>query len=301
MNDDEHQEATREHHLVDSLLQTIYGGHHSSAQDLVTDGMEAIGLSEPSIAGQLKPAMPVSRWFIGAVVLVVLVFAISFMPNLDPSRAATAAVSRSLQQSLVDVGRQYQITTRFRAFIGGPVTRKMELYVKGGDQFALRIPGPLKNHATWIGSDRGQAWVVPMVGPVIKGGPDSLLSWMSNRKPAETPYLHVRTVLERLQNDFQLNSIEDAVIDVQGQDVLCHYVVGELVNQQDRELPNRVELWADQDSGVAMQVNLRWNEGRGHRESISLSFVRQKNLDDTFFVAESHGGVGRMVVQFSDN
>ena len=297
------EQNQRKQDLVDSLLQSLYKTDQEQSRSLVSSGMERleqleIRQAEMTAGGSIvRPP----RWLvIGLATAAMLCIAI-FIPLFDNSRSAMAAVTLSLDQARQDIGRHYLVHSRWRAQNGNSNAMKVDLFVKGGEQFALKIPNPIQpNMSVWVGSNQDQAWVVPPFGPVLEGNRRNLSEWFDRRKDASTPYLHITTALELMSELYELESLPDETVDRDGDAIWCHRVTGRLKGEPSTESPDHINLWANAESGVAVKIIATWDlvEGRSGRESVTILLQEEIDLADDFFTPETHGASERSRLDF---
>jgi hypothetical protein len=209
-----------------------------------------------------------------------------------------AALNRSIEQARMDVGRHYSVKMKTRVGEAGTIDKEVDLFVKGGDRFAIRT-----HLKVWLGSNREKSWIVPPVGPVIEGDSRRLHSWVEEQDEISTPYLHISTVLEQLRDAHELSKVSNVSLDILGQPVACQYIVGILKEKQTTKAPNRIELWADAQTGAALKVIATWNvnsQGFG-RESVTIDLQEETELQDEFFSPNAHGGLNRARIDFSSS
>ena len=286
--------------LVDSLLEALYQGDSAKAQELVSKGLDRLDLAavthaESSESRNAVLSRGVPRWQIVSFAAAILILVVVLLPWLNTPRDATAAVSRSIRQAVRDVGRHYAITTKLRSIGGSDLERRMDLYVKGGDQCAIRTQGPLGIAPVWLGSQQGKGWVVPPLGPVITGDSSSLVTWIAQQEDVSTPYLYISTILERMRDSYQLQPLPDETLDTPRGKVKCQHIVGTLQGSQSPQTPDRIELWADARTGVAIKVVAQWElePGAAGRHEFTIDYVEQLDLSDDFFGPDQHGGRDR--------
>ncbi len=301
MNDDQDQHRQD---LVDSLLQSMYETDKEQSRSLVSAGMELLDECNIDLGPEPQPKTIrlFSRWLtLGLAVAAMLVIAVA-LPMFDNSNSAMAAVKLSLEQAFHDVGRHYSAKAVWRLPELGHTVGEADLYVKGGDKFAVRFGGPLQEVAYfWIGSNETHSWVVPPVGPVLEGDRRHLTSWFDERDDVSTPYLHITTALEKLSNLYELQILPDDDLEMNGKSHRCQRVNGTLARESTFSSPDRIDLWVDADSGVALKIVASWDlaEDQFGRESATIMLQEEKELSDDFFTSEVHGGEGRHRISFA--
>ena len=291
---------------VDSLLDALYENDRERAQDLVTAGLDRIDgenttrpysekLVRHPVAWQMK------RWLVIGLSSAAALMLLVFFLQINTPNQAMAAVNRSIEQALAnDIGRYYVVTSVIQVDEDKTMARNSALYVKGGERFALRTDGPLKVRSIWLGGDRGNAWVVPPVGPVITGDTDNLGAWVARRKEITSPYLHITTILERMRDSYELKAQPNETLLIGARSVECQHIVGDLKGARSGQGPDRISLWVSAKTGVAQKVMAKWvlADGELGRKSVLIEFKSDMNLADDFFTPEKHGGSNRPRIRF---
>lgn len=301
MNNNEDQ---RKQDLVDSLLRSLYETDEERSKSLVSGGMERIEKESTvrSIDTGSRLRSSLQRWLSVAAGVAVLVLIVLSLPLLDSTRNATAAVMRSFEQAVRDIGRHYKVKLNVRFPDQSEQSYSADLYVKGGRRFAIQVFGPIQQaRPFWLGTNAEKSWVVPPVGPVLEGTRRNLNQWAENREELATPYLHIATALELMRDQYELTSLPDEALEVNGRKVQCKRVNGRLKGKSSRQVPDQFELWADSETGVAMRIVASWNleEGGFGRQSILIQFQAEENLANEFFTPQAHGGEARNKINFS--
>jgi hypothetical protein len=200
------------------------------------------------------------------------------------------AANRVLEQAVAaaedPVDRQYQVTGTGR---NGPWSWTLDLYVRGGDRFALRAPAPLGTEL-WCGSDGSEFWFVPVVNPVLVGPePDVLKQWYERGGP-ELPVMQLSTILRRLEERYALevNSGEGGRTELRG-----------VLRERGSLFPEQVRVVLDETSGIAEQVTLAWpsrsGEDPGPRELV-FTLVEASPRSDDWYQHAGHHGPNRTVL-----
>ena len=290
--------ADHREQFLDSMLDALFENSRDRSQQLVSSGLDRIG-SETDTHVELALRDPDTkttnrfrriRWPALGVAAAVLILLAIAVPHFDRSRSANAALNRCIEQAVADVGRHYEVRIRLVESGGNTTTREADLYVRGGDQLAVRTKGPLGFRDVWMGIDGEDAWFVPPLGPYRTGNRDDLAEWMQETDVLETPYLHVSSLLQRMQKYYELSKLPDAVLHTPDGIVGCIRISGTATDSTPNHYPRRIDVWADSDSGVAMKVLADWelaDDARG-KAWISIDYVSEKELDDEFFRYEAH-------------
>lgn len=300
--------------LVESLLHSVYDADKTQAWELVSSGLdrlddEMVGM-HPSHAAETAKLSRHRFAFRGVAMKLAISAAILMailIPVLYLSESAAATIQRSLDKALEDIGRRYCVTIVNQLSQGKTQTRLADLYVKGGDQFAVHVnmsPSSLKS--VWHGSNSEKSWFIPPVGPVFEGDRKNLTEWLNQRGEVSTPYLHITTALEGMRDLYQLNSLEDEEIVFNGRTVRCVRIIGQLKDQSNQLAsssapPDQIDLWASRETDVAMKLVVTWNleqEDVG-RKTITVQLAEEVELFDEFFTADGHDIEGRLKIDFS--
>ena len=171
------QENDFEDNFVDSLLHSLYETDKDQARSLVDQGMRRLGDSEETVpaSGRTRRYSTRPNWLLAGLATAAVVLIAVALPMANGSRTATAAVMLSLDQALRDIGRHYRVNAVWQNAPEENSRREAELFVKGGDQFAIRVEGPGRMGAViGLGSNAETSWVIPPIGPVLEGDHRSL-------------------------------------------------------------------------------------------------------------------------------
>ncbi|MEM7457187.1 MAG: hypothetical protein AAF456_22790 [Planctomycetota bacterium] len=291
-NDDQQQR------LIDALLRSMNDESEQLAQSLVSGGMsrldeEAAGLKpDVSVTPQRRS---VSRWLaVGTAIAALIVIGVTVQFN-NPSRSAMATIARSIDQAVLDVGRHYEINVSLRTAGGRTGQRSADLYVKGGQRFAINTGLGPAGRPLWLIGNQQSAWVVPPIGPVMEGETSSLVLWAAEKENISAPYLHVTSLLERMRERYELDVLPGETLDTEHGPVECYVVAGRLTGESSQRIPDRIELWSAQDTGVALRVVATWDlvDGEAGRESLTITLKDEVQLSNDFFTPEEHGGANR--------
>jgi hypothetical protein len=219
------------------------------------------------------------------------------------TQSAMAAIQRSLDVAAQRITRKYLLEVEYRPANGRPSKITNDLYVQGNDRFALRHPGLLPGTSFWVGRNGAESWVLPAIGPVLKGDNTVLSRWLRSHDELDTPYLHVTTVLARMMSrGFRLETLRDEEFAVpNGPPVECQHIRAHRKMSDQPGLPETIELWASRESGMAVRLVARWTlaEGESGRESVVLTFQNEEpSLSGAWFSAEGHYAGRRPMMRF---
>ena len=245
------------------------------------------------------------RWLPLMIAASVLIALSSWSLFTQPNQHAYAAISRSLQPT--PEAREYTIGIRAKLQSGDEVTKTAQLFLGKSNQFAVHRQGWLGLSDIWVGSDGTNQWFVPRIGPALQGSERILGGWLV-RKDATSPYLHLNTVLKRMEKNYELHMLPDTNLDaVEGDGkVVCEHIHG-LLNAQgksaaNRTLPADIELWVDKETGIARRVILAWNREAHQAGPIqwTIELKRYPRLSENWFEPSGHLGMGQRVLSIGN-
>ncbi|WP_404309397.1 hypothetical protein [Neorhodopirellula lusitana] len=234
------------------------------------------------------------RLAIAACVLIACGYAVMLHSS---SNSAYAAVMRAIQTSLPTRQYRVQMTNRWPVVGQRDVTAK--LYVNDNDEFCVWHPGWLPGGEIWVGGDLDSRWIVPPVGPVLTGD-ENLIASALQSEGLGTPLLHLQTLLTRMAQDYDLELLDDNFIaDPRNpsEQIRCRHVAG-IRTGDDVMMPTRIDLWANDQSGVAERVELQWPEGDDSWLPLrwQIELVDFPELADDWFKFHGHCVPGRLVL-----
>ena len=303
---DRNMDDQKTHHM-DALLDALFGNSKRRSESLVSGGLmrlrdtatdsdDSYEMSDRRRNG-FKARSRILIWGFAVAALTLIAVTVRVF---DTSQTAIAAVDASIAQSLREIGRSYAVTTRFRLTEIKTVERNADLFVKGGNRFAIRGESLLVARPVWFGSDRGKAWVVPPRGAVLEGDTENLMHWVIGQKDIATPYLHLSTMLKRLRDFYALKSLPDQWVKIGNENVRCRHILGKLESEGSVHHPDVIELWSETESGFAVRLIARWHLSKWEvgRESLQIQFQEPVELHDYFFTPDAHGGKNRPRIDF---
>jgi hypothetical protein len=290
--------------FVDSLLYSLYETDKDKARSLVDEGMQRLDDREVASSASARSRRHLARpnWLLIGLATAALVLITVAIPLTSGSRTATAAVMLSLEQALRDVGRHYRMNAVWQNVPEESSRRSGELFVKGGDQFAIKaeVPGTVGT-TIWLGSNAETSWVIPPIGPVLEGDERSLTHWYRTRADVGTPYLHVASALEKMRDLYRLESLPKVEVSLTDRVVACNHVAAVLKGEASSHRPDRIELWADAETGVAIKLVATWQleEDEVGRKEATIVLVDENELSDSFFTVEGQGAGQRRKISFT--
>ena len=322
MNDDqqdnEEDREPYEQRLIDSLLASAIGNANEEAQAKVSAALSKLDADESNAEhaegndDQLASPNNGSVWFarrawIGIATAAAVMIAVA-LPFIAEGQSAMATIRMSLEQASKDVARHYRLESTFQRKGGQTYERYSDLFVKGSDRFAIRKTG-LLGRQWWLGGDGDKTWALPPIGPIVEGDHPGLSRWLKRKPDLSTPYLHVSSILERMGNGYKLTKHGEATLtDADGREIRCRHIVGRLrravdVRDINDRIPDRIELWASLESGVAQKVVATWDlePGAAGRVSMTVDLLDHPELGDDWFQPESHYEGERRRINFNAN
>ena len=290
--------------FVDSLLHSLYETDKDQARSLVDNGMQRLDKREVVSSGSARSRRYSARsnWLLIGLATAALVLITVAIPMTNGARTATAAVMLSLEQALRDVGRHYRVNALWQNAPEENLRRSAELFVKGGDQFAIKVEGPGRMGAViWLGSNAETSWVIPPIGPVLEGNQRSLTQWFREKADIGTPYLHVASALENMRDLYRLESLPNDEVSLGDRVIACNHVAADLKGESSLRRPDRIELWADAETGVAIKLVATWQleEDEVGRKEATVLLVDDVELSDSFFTVEGQGAGQRRRINFA--
>ncbi len=275
---------------IESLLVSAAG--QSAHTDRIARAMSQIepGPAQPSLSRQVRRRQWILRG--GLIAIAASLLSLLFFLRGGGDSTAMAAIQRSLDVASDQTTRKYLAEVDYRSPIGTSLRIAYELYVQGSERFVLRQPGLLPGNGFWLGRDGSEAWVVPPVGPVMKGDLTLHRLWLRPREDLGTPYLHVTTMLKRMSSGYRLRTLDDETVLIpDGKSVTCQHIRAQLKTFDEKDLPDTIELWASRESGMSIQVVARWELTNSEvgRKSIVLTFQSEEpQLSRDWFTPEAH-------------
>jgi len=276
--------------LVSATNPQDHSDRIARAMRQIESGSETDG--NPSVSPHPGHPKRAVRWTTFGLALTILVVGLLFFPG-DRNQSAVAAIQRSLDVAAELMARKYLLQIHFRVANDRVVQIDNDLYVRGNDHFAMRHPGLIPGTGLWLGQSGSDSWVLPAMGPVLKGDNTLLSRYLRSRQELDTPYLHLKTALTRMMSQgYQLKTLDDTEITIpDGRSIMCRHIRADLSSSESPSWPHSIELWTSIDTGMAIRLVANWNlaEGETGRESILLTFQQDEpNLPEAWFTAEGH-------------
>lgn len=300
--------SERESQLMDSLLQHSLGNQAAQDERRIKQLLENIRESEsepshvaPRIETKRSEPMRWGRW-VSIPLAAALVAAVIFVLQTSSSESrAHAAVQRSLRAEQVASAREYEITIETRMSSGRVRTNRITLFVER-DRFVIRAVPRVGRGYVWMGGQGESRWIVPRLGPVVVGQQGLLPNWSRKRRVAETPFLKLTTILDRLQRAYDLELMPPASLpSIEGEQsmVTCEHIVGIRQSRAVDSIPETVELWADAQSDFARRIELKWDRPADEQGWLSATaeLIATPDLAENFFDHDAHHAPDRVVVE----
>lgn len=299
-------DAERKHALnqvwMDSLLQEALNPERNREQERLAvlfakrdfnSKRSQSGFSVGRLVGRPTGWLPIA---IAASITIVL-GSWSFFPTSN--QRAYAAIARGLQPA--PHAREYSIRIVANSFSGAEVTKSVQLFLDRGDRFAVHRRGWLGLGDIWFGSDGKNQWVAPRLGPALIGNERILGGWLSKRD-STAPFLHIQTILKRMEKGYTLQMLPDANFDGVNGRVLCERVRGEWNErselQNNATFPTDIELWSEKESGIVHRLVLNWGREPNQIGPIhwTIDFQGFPALAKDWFELSGHTAPGQRVV-----
>lgn len=217
----------------------------------------AVSTSNVPLAPQRRLASRSQRrwWSSLAVVATLATFLILWWPWQRQS--ADAMFERAMKAAAIDsYDRVYDVLITRRDSPDEP--RQAELTVRGGKKFVFEQTRPFGGKLV-IGGNGQEVWLVPVLGPVVVGGTDSVLPEWTKRVGADMPFLQITAALKRMRAQYEITHLPAE--EIPHHKGTFHHFVG---HRQFRYwapfgfAPAQIDLWADPESGVVHRLILQW-------------------------------------------
>jgi hypothetical protein len=225
-----------------------------------------------------------SALVVSAAVILMLSFGV-----LRPTSVSASSVLQKAKLAAAElVDRAYRVTLS-RAGVPSSLL-ELRVDVRGGGRFVLR---PVDG-AFVMGSDGTDYWLTQQDGPVwVTSGRGRLLpklkrtipnTWLFGiaTNPKEPLLLEMADLLSLAERTHDVELIDSAGASE-------HHVRANLRSGL-RNAPERIDFWADADSGVALRAEIRWADGRQMR----FELVESATFTDQWYHYSQHAP-GRQV------
>ncbi|MFO0947154.1 MAG: hypothetical protein U1D30_14620 [Planctomycetota bacterium] len=286
--------------FLDSLLQEVHHSDSQTVEQRVQRVMAAIDqeAGKPQESEEVASVSKTSRrrWLVSSLSMAAGVAGVGTAWFFSGANTATAqeALELALLEFKVPVDRHYQITTT----LAGPSENKIvsDLYVQGGEKFALHQPTPLGTHL-WIGSNGTKVWFVPAIGPVfVSNDPAEVRQWIEDRQ-LPVPFLQVTAILSLMARDYELTLQKpESLNDHPG--IRWQRLRGTRETARFL-LPKSIDVWVHPKNGVVGRLELNWfvpQRAFGLKQ-IRFDLASQALQPADWYDASAHFEEGRPVLE----
>lgn len=285
---------------IQGLLETAFRPQIMNPESQIQRAMASIRTLD---TGTVTPATPIeavvqsrSKWRQSIVWMTAAALVLSlgiWLQSRDPRRQAYAAIERIREAASAARDREYLVTL-ISSDTNEVKGRQVEaqLFVRGGEAFAVRAPAVLRPGDIWFGRDRTGAWFKPAVGPVLSGSGALLMQQRFLRgREQDAPFLQLTTVLERLSDAYRVTLLSDEVPDrgTLTPVAACQHLraVVRPLKGLPGWLPKEIEIHAERESGTIIKMVLVCNPAEPNGlEGIQFDFVSQSQLPDNWYRPE---------------
>ena len=300
------QQDSRLDELRESLIESLLVSatkceDHTGRIARAMSQLEAQQLA-PQTAGPDRSRTRFLQW--GSIgVAATILLALFLLVQTGESQSAIAAIQRSLNVAAQPTTRKYLLQIESQSVLGGTREIEVDLYVHGENRFVLRHPGPLSLGTVWVGKNGPDSWLVPPVGPVVKGDRTTLDEWIrSPGKLGHTADLHIATVLRRMiSKGYRLETLADEEITIpNGVAVDCQHIRAERETNDEEDDPVAIELWSSCETAMVMRIIVMWKleDGEAGKKSVVLTFQSDEpSLTEDWYTAEAHYQGHRPVIR----
>ncbi|MBN1554428.1 MAG: hypothetical protein JXA11_06765 [Phycisphaerae bacterium] len=284
--------------LLHALLRGRYCDTEASAAKLVDRVLHAI---------TPRPARPL--WFrlvratlssAAAMVLVVILIELS----LPRTSSATSDYDRVLSAFMTEGDRTYSLQYAMQSLNGDAETEETpaaphrppmrprgpgrlhgaKLYLRGGNQYVFEIQLP-REKTLWIGQDGRNAWAVRPQGAVLFSEERDAFHLPFFEEMTTLPLIDMRDTLHAAKNGYVLDPPKRVTMD-DGRG--AEYFLARR-NQQAARRPQRIEIWADPQSGLLYRVVFsRMHFGQTLCRQLRMEYLNGKPLPENWFTYQAH-------------
>lgn len=300
--------------LIESLLSEALkpASHHYQQAQLA----ELLDATQPTDLGltdsvddnasdqseQIRPTIRTNRrilqrWQIWLTTAAAVLLGFVLVNSWNNSQTAYASLQKIINSK--PIHRSYSVAMQNQLPVWGERSIRTNLFLNDNDQFVIEHPGWKGFGPIWIGGGRNERWIVPPRGPSIVGNESLIGKWLDKRD-LPSPYLHLSTILARMQQAYDLKQFpnerspsENLTLSTE-----CVHLLGTR-KHVDGKLPETIEVWADAESGVAHQVVLRWQRPATERGPLSWTITLSSldDLPDQFFTLQNHQSFNKKVLR----
>ena len=100
---------------------------------------------------------------------------------------------------------------------------------------------------------------------------------------------------------YRLESLPKVEVSLTDRVIACNHVAAVLKEEATSHRPDRIELWADAETGVAIKLVAIWQleEDELGRKEVTIVLVDENELSDSFFTIEGQGAGQRRKISFA--
>lgn len=278
---------------LDALLEHAQGNQREAVNSALASVLSRLGQDSVEVA----PSPPRTRRFgarrsmmslLAASVLLVL-FGVVWWRQ---PRSAYAMVEQAYQAALRPIDMTYQVIVSSEG-AEQPV-RTGTLTVRGGEKFVFDTTGPLGGRITF-GGDGREFWFVPPLGPALTADSELFVRRWLHGQQTELPFLHLTTILARLNNRYDLVALDAEALD--GRGPVCDRVRAtrrDAAAADNPRLPEAVELWVNRESGrVERLIVTRAHELAPGRQTLTFNLTSVETREAGFYESSTYVGKRR--------
>jgi hypothetical protein len=224
--------------------------------------------------------------------------------KLSSADRAYALVSRAVEAAGQACDRTYRVIDERS---GAEATQQAILHVRG-DKFVFRPAQPLIPGLVLGGNGR-ESWAVRATGPVLvcddpRGFFRVIVHDVFPPRPGEAsrprdretaPFLHLRTLLQRVVRVYRLESV--GLEEVPGSRARCQHIQARRTSEEN-EWPDLIHLWVDPDLGVIHKMSMHL-EGPQQTRVVTLTLVSEELLAADWYEHSAHHEPERPVQPWS--
>lgn len=286
---------------IQGLLETAFRPQKMHCEAQIQRAMASIRNLDSEDVTQTAPPIEAtlrtrSRWRQSVVWVTAAVFVLClgvWLQSRDPRRQAFAAIERIREVASAPRDREYLVTLS-SSDTNEAKSRQVEaqLFVRGGEAFAVRAPAVLRPGDIWFGRDRSGVWFKPAVGPVLSGsGALVMQQRFLHGREQDAPFLQLTTILERLSDAYRVTLLSDETPDRGSLTpvTVCQHLraVVRPLKGLPGWLPREIEIHAERETGIIVKMVLLCDpvEPNG-LERIQFDFISQSQLPDNWYRPE---------------
>lgn len=284
---------------IQGLLETAFQSQETAREKRIQHAMASIRNLEAVTSAPARSDAPLrlrSKWrqSVAWVTAAALVLCLGiWLQSRDPQRQAFAAIERIREAASVARDREYRVTLS-SSDTHEAKDRQVEaqLFVRGGEAFAVRAPAILRPGDIWFGHDRTGAWFKPAVGPLLSGsGALQMQQRFLHGREQGAPFLQLTTILDRLSDAYRVTLLPDEIPDRGSLTPVaaCQHLRAEVrpLKGLPGWLPKEIEIHAERETGTIIRMVLLCNpvEPNG-LERIQFDFVSHSQLPDNWYRPE---------------